>query len=513
MRGQADIPGRPPESLRPGASGAAGGPAIRRRSWAEPFKIKMVEPLKMTTWAERDAAIREAGYNTFLLRSEDVYIDLLTDSGTSAMSDRQWAGMMLGDEAYAGSRNFYHLEEAVREIYGYRHLVPTHQGRGAEHILSQIAIKPGDVVPGNMYFTTTRLHQELAGGSFVDVIIDEAHDPASEHPFKGDVDLGKLERVIAEHGAEKIPYVCIATAVNMAGGQPISLANLREVHALCRRHGIRIIHDATRVAENAYFIKQREPGYADKTIATIVREICDLTDGCTMSAKKDALVNIGGFLALNDDDLFDAARNLVVVYEGLHTYGGMAGRDMEAVAIGLHESVDYEHIKARVGQVLYLGRRIQEFGVPIVVPIGSHGVFLDAKAFLPHLDQSVYPAQALAAELYLESGVRAMERGVVSAGRDPETGQDRRPRLELVRLTVPRRVYTQAHMDVVAESVAEVYDHHDAIKGLRMVYEPAQLRFFQARFEPVAWGRRRASPPSRRRRNAAAAPQRRRRRL
>ena len=471
----------------PAAPGAPAGTAgSRRRSWAEPFKIKMVEPLKMTTREEREVAVREAGYNTFLLRSEDVYIDLLTDSGTSAMSDRQWAGMMLGDEAYAGSRNFYHLEAAVREIYGYRHLVPTHQGRGAEHILSQVLIKPGDVVPGNMYFTTTRLHQELAGGTFVDVIIDEAHDPRSEHPFKGDVDLAKLERVIAEHGAEKIPYVCIATAVNMAGGQPISLANLRRVRELCTRHGIRVIHDATRVAENAYFIKEREPGYADKTIAAIVREICGLTDGCTMSAKKDALVNIGGFLALDDDDVFDACRNLVVVYEGLHTYGGMAGRDMEAVAIGLHESVDFEHIKARVGQVLYLGRKLQEFGVPIVVPIGSHGVFLDATAFLPHLDQAVYPAQALAAELYLESGVRAMERGTVSAGRDPKTGQDRRPNLELVRLTVPRRVYTQAHMDVVAESVAEVYDHRDEVKGLRMVYEPPQLRFFQARFEPVA---------------------------
>jgi tyrosine phenol-lyase len=458
----------------------------RRRSWAEPFKIKMVEPLRMTTRAERDAAIREAGYNTFLLRSEDVYIDLLTDSGTSAMSDRQWAGMMLGDEAYAGSRNFYHLEAAVREIYGYKHLVPTHQGRGAEHILSQILIKPGDVIPGNMYFTTTRLHQELAGGRFVDVIIDEAHDPANEHPFKGNVDLAKLERVITEHGPGKIPYVCIATAVNMAGGQPISLANLREVRALCDRHGIRVIHDATRVAENAYFIKEREPGCADMTIGEIVRAICDLTDGCTMSAKKDALVNIGGFLALNEDDLFDAARNLVVVYEGLHTYGGMAGRDMEAVAIGLHESVDYEHIKARVGQVAYLGCRIQEFGVPIVVPIGSHGVFLDAKAFLPHLDQGVYPAQTLTVELYLDSGLRTMERGAVSAGRDPATGQDRRPNLELVRLTVPRRVYTQAHMDVVAESVAEVFDHRDAVKGLRMVYEPPQLRFFQARFEPIA---------------------------
>ena len=457
----------------------------RRRSWAEPFKIKMVEPIKMTTRAEREAAIREAGYNTFLLKSEDVYIDLLTDSGTSAMSDRQWAGMMLGDESYAGSRNFYHLEAAVREIYGYKYVLPTHQGRAAEHILSQITIKPGDVLPGNMYFTTTRLHQELAGGSFVDVIIDEAHDPASERPFKGNVDLDKLQAVIDEHGAGKIPYVCIATAVNMAGGQPLSLANLKAVRELCNGYGIRVIHDATRVAENAYFIKDREPGYADKTIAEIVREICDQTDGCTMSAKKDALVNIGGFLALNDEALFDAARNMVVIYEGLHTYGGMAGRDMEAVAIGLHESIDYEHIKARVGQVLYLGRKVQEFGVPIVVPIGSHGVFLDAKAFLPHLDQDVYPAQALAAEIYLDSGVRAMERGNVSAGRDPQTGRNRRPNLELVRLTIPRRVYTQAHMDVVAESVAEVYDQRASIKGLKMVYEPAQLRFFQARFEPL----------------------------
>ena len=285
----------------------------RRRSWAEPFKIKMVEPLRMTTRAEREAAIREAGYNTFLLRSEDVYIDLLTDSGTSAMSDRQWAGMMLGDEAYAGSRNFDHLEAAVQEVYGYKYLVPTHQGRGAEHLLSQTLVRPGDVVPGNMYFTTTRLHQELAGGRFVDVIIDEAHDPTSEHPFKGDVDLAKLERVVDEVGAEKIPYVCIATAVNMAGGQPISLANLREVRAFCTAHGIRIIHDATRVAENAYLIKEREPGHSDRSVAEIVREICSLTDGCTMSAKKDALVNIGGFLALNEWDVFEQCRNLVVV--------------------------------------------------------------------------------------------------------------------------------------------------------------------------------------------------------
>jgi tyrosine phenol-lyase len=336
-----------------------------------------------------------------------------------------------------------------------------------------------------MYFTTTRLHQELAGGTFVDVIIDEAHDPASEHPFKGDVDLDKLERVIGEHGADKVPYVCVATAVNMAGGQPISLANLKQVRALCDRHGIRIIHDATRVAENAYFIKEREPGYAGRTVAAIVREICDLTDGCTMSAKKDALVNIGGFLAINEEEVFEACRNMVVIYEGLHTYGGMAGRDMEAVAIGLRESVQYDHIRARIGQVLYLGKKLQGFGVPIVVPIGSHGVFLDARAFLPHLDQDVYPAQTLAAEIYLEGGIRAMERGNVSAGRDPETGENRRPKLELVRLTIPRRVYTQAHMDVTAEVIAEVHDRRESIKGLEMVYEPKDLRFFQARFKPL----------------------------
>ena len=451
----------------------------------EPWRIKVVEPIELPDRDARARLLAEAGYNVFSIAAEAVYIDLLTDSGTSAMSDRQWAGMMLGDEAYAGSGNFYHLEAAVQEVYGYKYLVPTHQGRGAEHLLSQTLIKQGDVIPGNMYFTTTRLHQELAGGRFVDVIIDEAHDPTSEHPFKGDVDLEKLRSVIDEVGAERIPYVCIATAVNMAGGQPISLANLHQVRALCNEHGVRIIHDATRVAENAYFIKEREPGYADKTIAEIVLEICSLTDGCTMSAKKDALVNIGGFLALNEWEVFEACRNLVVVYEGLHTYGGMAGRDMEAVAIGLTESVQFDHIKARVGQVKYLGEKLQEYGVPIVVPIGSHGVFLDAKAFLPHLDQDLYPAQALAAELYLDSGVRAMERGNVSAGRDPETGRNRRPALELVRLTIPRRVYTQAHMDVVAESVAEVWDNRDAVRGLAMVYEPSDLRFVQARFEPV----------------------------
>ncbi len=445
----------------------------------------MVEPVFITTREEREQALQQAGYNTFLLRSEDVYIDLLTDSGTSAMSDRQWAGLMLGDEAYAGSRNFYHLEEAVRKYYGYRYLVPTHQGRGAEHIISQILIKKGDVIPGNMYFTTTRLHQELAGGKFVDVIIDEAHDPESTYPFKGDVDLDKLQQVIDMYGAERIPYVAIATTVNMAGGQPISLANLRQVRELTARYGIKIIHDMTRVAENAFMIQQKEEGYAAKSVAEITREICDLTDGATMSAKKDAMVNIGGFLALNDADLYDEARNMVVIYEGLHTYGGMAGRDMEALAIGIAESLQDDHIRARVGQVHYLGNKLHEYGVPIVKPVGTHGVFIDARAFLPHLSQDVFPAQALAAELYLDSGVRTMERGVVSAGRNRETGEHNYPKLELVRLTIPRRVYTQAHMDVVAESVASVLAERDRIKGLKMVYEPKYLRFFQARFEPL----------------------------
>jgi len=456
---------------------------LKKESWAEPYKIKMVEPLTMTTRQQREEAIREAGFNTFLLRSQDVYIDLLTDSGTSAMSDRQWAGMMLGDEAYAGSRNYYSLEDAVTLFYGYRYLIPTHQGRGAENILSQILIKQGDIVPGNMYFTTTRLHQELAGGTFKDIIVDEAHDPLSTFPFKGNVDLAKLEALITEFGPGRIPYVSIATTVNMAGGQPISLQNLKDLRALTSRHGIRIIHDMTRVAENAFMIQQLEEGYAQHSVRQIVRMICDLTDGATMSAKKDALVNIGGFLAVNDFDVFEEARNLVVVYEGLHTYGGLAGRDMEAMAIGISESVDDAHIRARVGQVHYLGNKLLEMGVPIVQPIGTHGIFLDAKRILPHVPQDRFPAQQLAAELYVDSGVRAMERGIVSAGRNKETGEHNLPDLELVRLTIPRRVYTQAHMDVVAESVERVLQRSGEMKGLRMVYEPKYLRFFQARFE------------------------------
>jgi tyrosine phenol-lyase len=455
----------------------------RRRTWAEPWKVKVVEPIRMTTRAERERAMAEAGYNTFLLRSEDVYIDLLTDSGTSAMSDSQWAGMMLGDEAYAGSRNFYNLERAVQEYYGYRYVVPTHQGRGAENILSRVTIKPGDTVPGNMYFTTTRVHQELAGATFVDVIVREAHDPTLELPFKGNVDLQALEALIGRVGAARIPYICLAATVNMAGGQPVSMANARAVHSLAKRHGIRVMLDATRAVENAWFIQQREPEYASWSVARILREFCSHSDGCTMSGKKDSLVNIGGWLALNDQALYEEASNLVVVYEGLHTYGGMAGRDMEAMARGIAESVQDEHIRARIGQVEYLGQKLIDAGVPVVRPIGGHAVYLDARAFYPHLDQEQYPAQALAAYLYEDPGLRAMERGIVSAGRDAVTGENHRPSLELVRLTIPRRVYTQAHMDLVAESVVEVHGQHESAQGLKLVHEPKYLRFFQARFE------------------------------
>jgi tyrosine phenol-lyase len=409
------------------------------------------------------------------------------------MSDRQWAAIMLGDEAYAGSRNYYHLEEAVQRRFGFRFMVPTHQGRGAEHLISQTAIKPGQWVPGNMYFTTTRLHQELAGATFVDVIIDEAHDPTSLHPFKGDIDLAKLEALIARVGAEQVAYVSLAATVNMAGGQPVSMANVRAVAELAHRHGIRLFLDATRVVENAFFIEEREHGFAGHSVASIVHEFCSCFDGAWMSAKKDGLVNIGGWLAVNDEELFEELRNLVVVYEGLHTYGGLAGRDMEALAVGIEEAMEDAYIRARIGQVRYLGELLTDWGVAIVQPVGGHAVFLDARRFYPQLPQDAFPAQTLAAQLYLDSGVRSMERGIASAGRDPKTGDHNRPRLELTRLTIPRRVYTQAHMDVVAESVKAVWDARESATGLRMVFEPRYLRFFQARFEPLAVGEAAAS--------------------
>ncbi len=458
----------------------------RKRAWAEPFKIKMVEHLKMTTRVQREAAIVEAGYNPFLLNSEDVYIDLLTDSGTSAMSDQQWAGLMLGDESYAGSHNYRAFENAVKRHYGYKHVIPTHQGRGAEHLLSRLCIKPGQVVPGNMYFTTTRAHQELAGGEFIDVVIDEAHDPNNKHPFKGNVDLDKLQRVIDQRGADRIAYLSFGTSVNMAGGQPISMASVKVACGLCHRHGIRVYLDATRAVENCYFIRQRESGYGDSSLDEILLELCSHTDGCTVSAKKDCLTNIGGFLAINDEALATEAKNLCVLFEGLHTRGGLTGRDLQAIAIGISESLSLDHMRARIGQVLYLGEALIHAGIPIVRPIGGHGVFIDAGEFLPHVPRGQFPAQALVCALYVESGVRAMERGAVSAGRDKHTGQNIYPKLELVRLTIPRRMYTQAHMDVTADSVIELFSNRHQINGLQFIYEPKHLRFFQARFKPVS---------------------------
>ena len=452
---------------------------------AEPYKIKVVEPIAVTTREARERFMEDAGYNTFLLRSDQCYIDLLTDSGTTAMSDNQWAGMMLGDEAYAGSRNFIHLQEVVREYYGFRHVVPTHQGRGAENLLSQLCIKPGDYVPGNMYFTTTRAHQELNGAKFVDVIVDEAHDSQLELPFKGNVDLEKLQRLIDQVGAARIPYICLAVTVNLAGGQPVSMANMRAVKALCARHGIKVMYDATRCIENAYFIKEREEGYAEVSIAAILKEMMSYADGCTMSGKKDCLVNIGGFLCMNDDELYQRACELVVLYEGMPTYGGLAGRDMEAMARGIVESVDYNYIHHRITQCRYLADKLVAAGVPIVRPVGGHAVFLDAKAFLDHLPQEHFPAQTLAAQLFIESGVRSMERGIVSAGRNKETGENYRPKLELVRLTIPRRVYTYAHLDVVADACIALYAKRREIVGMEMVYEPRLLRFFTARFRPL----------------------------
>lgn len=461
----------------------------KKKILAPPFRIKVVEPIKMTNQQERWEYVKTAGYNTFLINSREVYIDLLTDSGTTAMSDKQWSGMMIGDEAYAGSENWFALKEAVQEVYGFKYVTPTHQGRGAENLLSTILITPGTYVPGNMYFTTTRYHQERNGATFVDIIIDEAHDSAAQHPFKGNVDMNKLQKLIDEVGADKIPYVSLAVTVNLAGGQPVSMQNMREVSELCKKHNIPLMYDATRCVENAYFIKEREEGYADKPVKEILKEMMGYADGCTMSGKKDAMVNIGGWLAMNDEELYLRASELVVVYEGMPSYGGMAGRDMQAMAQGIYESIDDAYIEHRIKQVRYLGEKLLEAGVPIVEPVGGHAVFLDAKRFLSHIPQEEFPAQALAAAVYVDSGVRTMERGIVSAGRNKETGEHHKPKLELVRVTIPRRVYTLAHMDVVAESIINVYKNRDKIKGLKFVYEAPQLRFFTARFEPLeAWG-------------------------
>ncbi|MFX1538607.1 MAG: tryptophanase [Promethearchaeota archaeon] len=452
----------------------------------EPFKIKMVEPIRLLSKEERQKAIEEAGYNTFVLRSKEVFIDLLTDSGTNTMSSHQWAAIMLADEAYGGRESCFKFKEAVQDIMGYKYVVLTNQGRAAEHILyGKALVKPGDFVPRNMFFTTSKFHIEAAGGTLVEVIIDEAYDPQNRHPFKGNVDLKKLEDLINRVGADKVPFINIETNVNMAGGQPISMENLKKVREFADKYDKMIVLDICRGMENAFLIKEREPGYSNKSCAEILLEICSYSDCCMMSAKKDAIVNMGGFIGLNDPELFEKLENLGIEFIGSKDYGGMSGRDMEAVAVGLREGIQDDYLASRIRQVRFLGEMLLKAGVPIVEPIGGHAVYLDAKRFLPHIPRDQFPAQTLAAAIYLHSGVRSMERGGVSAGRDKETGENIFPHLELVRLTIPRRVYTNDHMRYVAESIIELFEDRDKIKGLKMVYEPKHLRFFKGRFEPV----------------------------
>jgi tryptophanase len=453
----------------------------------EPFKIKMVEPLRFTTPEERSQILQRAHYNPFLIRAEDILIDLLTDSGTAAMSAAQWGAMMVADESYAGSRSFFRFESVVRELTGFRHVIPTHQGRAAEHILFHIVGGAGKTVPSNNHFDTTRANIEYTGARAADLVIAEGTAPSSQHPFKGNLDIERLEALIAEVGAANIPLGMLTVTNNTGGGQPVSMANIRAVAETLHRHGLPFFLDACRFAENAYFIKRREPGYADKTPREIAQEMFSYADGATFSGKKDALSNIGGFLALNDDDLAEHARNLLILTEGFPTYGGLAARDLEAMAVGLGEVLDERYLEYRHATVEYFANKIRAGGVRMVEPPGGHAVYIDARAFLPHIPPEQYPGQALVCALYEAGGVRGVEIGGVMFGkRDPQTGAEGVAAMDLVRLAMPRRVYTQSHVDYLAEVVLEVYARRESLRGLRFTYQAPFLRHFTARFAPVA---------------------------
>jgi tryptophanase len=452
----------------------------------EPFKIKSVEPLRFTRRVERERILKDAGYNLFNIHADNVLIDLLTDSGTSAMSATQWGGMIEGDEAYAGSKSFYRLEQTVKNLTGFRHIIPTHQGRAAEKILFNIMGGKGKTVPNNTHFDTTRANIEISGAEALDLPVQEGLDPEVKRDFKGNMDLKALEALLLKKGAEKIPLVMLTVTNNSNAGQPVSMENIRQTSELCRSHGVPFFLDACRFAENAYFIKLREAGYQNTSIRDIAREMFSFADGCTMSGKKDGLVNMGGFLAVNDDDLAQQARNILVVTEGFPTYGGLAGHDLEAFARGLDEVLQEDYLRYRIRSVSYLGEKLGAMGVPIFQPPGGHAIYLDAKAFLPHIPAHEYPGQALACEIYLAGGIRSCEIGSVMFGKtDPVSGEFSPPRLEMVRLAIPRRVYTQSHIDYVVECIGEVFQKRETLKGMRIVYEPPVLRHFTAKFEPL----------------------------
>ena len=449
----------------------------------EPFKIKMVEPIKATTPEERDGMIAAAHYNLFKLRAEDVFIDLLTDSGTSAMSAEAWAGIMRGDESYAGARSWYRFENAVKDIFGFQHIIPAHQGRAAERILFSLTVKPGNVIPNNTHFDTTKANIEFFNGKAVDIPCPEARQLDLDHPFKGNMDIAALEQLVAEHGPENIPMIMLTITNNSGGGQPVSMANIKDVSRIARAAGIPFYIDACRFAENAYFIKQREAGYENVAAIDIAREIFSYADGCTMSAKKDAFANIGGFLCTNDAQLAERETNILILTEGFPTYGGLAGRDLEAIAVGLHEILDEHYLHYRLLSTSYVVTHLKDAGVPVVYPAGGHAVYIDARRFLPHIQPLQYPGQSLSVELYREAGIRGVEIGTVMFGSDPHTGEEKAAHWDLVRLAIPRRVYTQSHMDYVVEAISNVWERREAIRGMRIVEAPAMLRHFSAKFD------------------------------